>query len=73
MKVIDLLNKIANGEIENKTLIGCDAFFHDLIVYGKNLYFINVNMKEFSIFETRYVCESIENNYEFYIYKKIIE
>ena len=67
MKIIDLLNKIANGEIEDETMISCNGFFNNIVYRDKNLYWVHRN----EIVETKYITEAIQNNYEFKIYTEL--
>jgi len=67
MKVGDLLNKIANGELEDETMISCNGFFHNIIYKNENLYWVHKN----EIVETKYIIEAMKNDYEFKIYNEV--
>ena len=72
MKVIDLLNKIANGEIENDTIFYVKGdFFYDLIVIDEKLYVINSITKQLELLESKYIGRFIRDDVELAILKEV--
>ena len=72
MKVIDLLNKIANGEIENNTIFYVKGdFFYDLIVIDEKLYVINSMTKQLELLESKYIGRFIRDDVELAILKEV--
>lgn len=71
MKVIDLLNKIANGEIETGTIFYVNGdFFYDLVVINENLYVINTMLKQLELLENKYINRFIKDDVELLILKE---
>ena len=71
MKVIDLLNKIANGEIETGTIFYVNGdFFYDLVVINENLYVINTMSKQLELLENKYINRFIKDDVELLILKE---
>lgn len=64
MKIIDLLNKIANGEMEESLFYVNGDFFYDLIVIDKNLYVINTTAKKLELLESKYISRFVRDNVE---------
>jgi hypothetical protein len=71
MKVIDLLNKIANGEIGTGTIFYVNGdFFYDLVVINENLYVINTMSKQIELLENKYINRFIRDDVELLILKE---
>lgn len=71
MRVIDLLNKIANGEIETGTIFYVNGdFFYDLVVINENLYVINTMSKQLELLENKYINRFIKDDVELLILKE---
>ena len=73
MKIIDLLNKIANGEMEEAVFYINGDFFYDLIVINENLYVINTRTKQLELLETKYISRFIRDNVELIRLDKEVE
>lgn len=55
-KAIDLLNKIANGKIEDGTIFYVNGdFFYNLIVIDEELYVINTMTKQLELLGSKYI------------------
>ena len=73
MKITNLLNKIANGEIENDSIFYVNGdFFYNLIVVDGDLYVINTRTKQLTLLESHIIGRFIEANIVLYEYKMII-
>ena len=67
VKIIDVINKINNGEILTNTILNCNGFLHYVIVIDKKLYFINTYNEELQAVSSKYIFECFKNNYDFEI------
>ena len=65
IKIIDLLNKIANGEIEYGTIFYVNGdFFYNLIIIDEELYVINTMTKQLELLGGKYIDRFIRNDVE---------
>ncbi len=65
MKIMDLLNDIENGKIEDGTIFEVIGdFFYKLIVIDKNLYCINEMTKQLEILDSKYIGRFDNRQYE---------
>lgn len=73
MKVIDVINKINNGEILTNTILNCNGFLYYVIVIDKKLYFINTYNEGLQEVSNKYIFECFKNNYDFEIINPVEE
>ena len=73
MKIIEILKKIENREIKGGSMFHGGDLFYNLVVIDKSLYIIQTDTKEIKLLESKYIGKFIENNTEFYEYKKVLD
>jgi len=73
MNIVELLEKIENGEIKDDTIFYGGDLFYKLIVVGKKLYVLNTRCNEFKLVDSHLIGSFIKNKYKIYEYKMVLD
>ena len=73
MKIIELLKEIKKGNIHDGAIFHGGDCFYPMIVSNQRLYFLNTIKNEFMIVDSYDIAHLIEEDYEMYQFKKVIE
>lgn len=73
MNIVELLEKIENGEIKDDTIFYGGDLFYKLIVVDKKLYVLNTHCNEFQLVDSHLIGSFIKNKYKIYEYKMVLD